>query len=175
MGHVIFNIFLGGRGSKKIGAREAKKSWEGYFLFWFNSECGTAKLSHPLFVFFDCSSRYVAFMELIHLKDFIDNPIRYRYLRASLVRIFWAKFVYGKKSQCPTLLRSENILGTTNNRNDETKQNETHARTKPHVGAVPHHKNCWSKKSRSPKLGPKSVVKSGAWDSRSPPATPHCL
>ena len=37
------------------------------------SECGTAQLSLPLFVLCSCCSRYVVFVELIHLNDLLDN------------------------------------------------------------------------------------------------------
>ena len=42
------------------------------------SECGTAKLSLPLFVLFSCCSRYVAFVDLINLNDLLVDNIHCR-------------------------------------------------------------------------------------------------
>ena len=43
----------------------------GTFLFF--SECGPAQYSLLLLVFHSCCSRYVAFVELIHLEDLLDD------------------------------------------------------------------------------------------------------
>ena len=45
----------------------------GIILISFNSECGTAQLSLLLCVLYFCSSRYVAFVELIDLNDLLDD------------------------------------------------------------------------------------------------------
>ena len=37
------------------------------------AELGQAQLNHSLFVLCSCCSRYVAFVELIHLNDLLDN------------------------------------------------------------------------------------------------------
>ena len=42
-------------------------------LISFTSECGTAQLSLLLCVLYFCSSRYVAFVELIDLNDLLDD------------------------------------------------------------------------------------------------------
>ena len=51
-----------------------KKGGDIFFLF--SSECSTAQFSHLLFVSFSCCSRYVAFVELIHLSDHVDNVLK---------------------------------------------------------------------------------------------------
>ena len=38
-----------------------------------NSKCGTAQIRLLLFVFYSCCNRYVAFVELIHLNDLLDD------------------------------------------------------------------------------------------------------
>ena len=40
------------------------------------TKCGTANLSHPLLVLFSGCSKCVAFVELFHLNDLLDNDIR---------------------------------------------------------------------------------------------------
>ena len=88
-------IVVWGKGVKKIGWRgDAEKNCDHFLLF--NSACGTAKLSHPLFVLFSCCTRYVAFFELIHLNDLIDNFLK-------------AKFLSGKNFWKPNLCMVEKV------------------------------------------------------------------
>ena len=42
-------------------------------MVWFGSECSTDQLSLSLFVLLSKCSRYVAFVELIHLNDLLDD------------------------------------------------------------------------------------------------------
>ena len=53
--------------------QRANTTKTGIILISFNFECGTAQLSLLLCVLYFCSSRYVAFVELIDLNDLLDD------------------------------------------------------------------------------------------------------
>ena len=53
--------------------QRANRTKTGIILISFNSECGTAQLSLLLCVLYFCSSRYVAFVELINLNALLDD------------------------------------------------------------------------------------------------------
>ena len=61
---LIWSIFM---------VQRANTTKTGMILISFNSECGTAQLSLLLCVLYFCSSRYVAFVELINLNNLLDD------------------------------------------------------------------------------------------------------
>ena len=61
---LIWSIFI---------VQRANTTKTGIILISYNSEFGTAQLSLLLCVLYFCSSRYVAFVELIHLNDLLDD------------------------------------------------------------------------------------------------------
>ena len=87
-GEGIIKIRGGGALNSECGTAQfsQKNGGGGIFFSLSNSEYGTAQFSHPLFVSISCCSRYVAFVELIHLNDLIDNVLKAKFLS---IRNFW--------------------------------------------------------------------------------------